>query len=122
MNRVRPNTNQRQTVRQRAQGRCEYCLSPQKFSNAPFAVEHINPVVQGGRTVLENLAYACLGCNGHKADKVNALDPETGAVTPLFHPRRQRWSAHFAWADSYTLVVGNPLWPRHGGRSLPESS
>lgn len=106
MNRIRPTAQQRQSVSTRARGRCEYCLAPQDFSNAPFAIEHIQPVAQGGRTVLENLAYACLGCNGHKADKVTGLDPQTGATVPLFHPRQQRWEEHFAWADSYSLVVG----------------
>jgi hypothetical protein len=33
-------------------------------------------------------------------------DPATGRVAPLFHPRRQRWSDHFAWNEDATLIVG----------------
>ena len=43
----------------RADGRCEYCLAPQKYSNAPLAVEHIYPIAHGGLTVMGNLAFAC---------------------------------------------------------------
>jgi hypothetical protein len=45
----------------------------------------------------DNLALACPGCNLRKTDRVDATDPETGRFEPLFHPRREDWSAHFAW-------------------------
>jgi hypothetical protein len=35
-----------------------------------------------------------------------AVDPETGAVQPLFNPRTQVWSEHFAWSTDATLVIG----------------
>jgi hypothetical protein len=35
---------------------------------------------------------------------MEAPDPSTGLQVPLFHPRTDRWAAHFAWsADGYTL-------------------
>ena len=97
---------QRQIIQERARGRWEYCQSPVGFSTAPFTVEHIHPKSLGGPTTLENLAFACAGCNGHKATKTRALDPETGAAVPLFHPRRQRWENHFKWSEDATLVIG----------------
>ena len=107
MSRTRPTSRQRQNVIARAGGRCEYCLAPQKYSNAPLAVEHIYPVARGGLTVMGNLAFACGGCNGHKADKIEARDPQTGETAPLFHPRRQKWRAHFAWDSAdQTQVIG----------------
>ena len=27
-------------------------------------------------------------------------------IVPLFHPRRQRWSDHFAWNEDSTLIIG----------------
>jgi hypothetical protein len=53
------------------------------------------PQCKGGRTELGNLALACPGCNLHKAGKIRALDPVTGAYVQLFHPILQRWPEHF---------------------------
>lgn len=62
-------------VAQRANFVCEYCKSQEDFSADPFSVEHIKPVVLGGKTIAENLAYSCQGCNSHKAIKIEAVDP-----------------------------------------------
>ncbi len=42
----------------------------------------------------------------HKYAKTEAPDPVTGKSVPLFHPRRQQWTNHFAWSKDYTLVIG----------------
>lgn len=55
---------------------------------------------------MDNLALSCLGCNSHKYTKTHAHDPETGRRVPLFHPRRQKWSRHFAWSDDFTHIIG----------------
>lgn len=104
--RKRISANLRRFVRERAIGCCEYCLSQDNFTTEPFVVEHIQPLAAGGKTVLDNLAYACSGCNGGKAAKTAAIDPETEAVVPLFHPRQQQWYAHFQWSSSKTVIVG----------------
>lgn len=96
----------RRFVRERAAGYCEYCLSQDNFTTEPFVVEHIQPLAAGGKTVLDNLAYACSGCNGSKAAKTSAIDPQTEEVVPLFHPRQQRWHEHFQWNSSKTEIVG----------------
>jgi hypothetical protein len=96
----------RAIVRERAGQRCEYCQSQERFSTSPFVVEHIFPRASGGATLLENLAYACAGCNGHKATKTTASDPLSGERVALFHPRRQQWSVHFRWDASVTMVEG----------------
>ncbi len=93
-------------VAERARGICEYCRSPKGYSVSPFSVEHIHPRAKGGHHGFENLAFACLGCNGHKHAKTEASDPATGKSTPLFHPRRQKWKNHFAWSKDYTMVIG----------------
>lgn len=45
------------------------------------------------RTV--NLCLACSSCNLHKSPNIAGVDPETGKVLPLFHPRQHWWSDHF---------------------------
>jgi hypothetical protein len=96
----------RRQVRARAKGLCEYCRCPADFTNAAFHCEHIRPRESGGKTVLDNLAWACPWCNAHKYTKTRARDPQTGRVVPLFNPRRQRWPHHFEWSKDFRLVVG----------------
>jgi hypothetical protein len=97
---------QREEVPRRARGCCEYCLSQEPYSPDPFSVEHIIPLAKGGTHDLDNLAWSCQGCNSRKYASTEALDPVTGQTVPLYHPRRDRWSAHFAWNEDDTLVIG----------------
>lgn len=96
----------KQTVEERADGRCEYCLSLRKYSPQPFVIEHISPRSKGGTDDLENLALSCGGCNGHKYQKTEAPDPITSVLTPLFHPRKDSWSTHFEWDVDYLQIIG----------------
>jgi hypothetical protein len=90
----------REAVRRRAGGRCEYCHLPQAaVSFASFHVEHIVARQHGGSDDPSNLAMACDRCNLFKGPNLTGIDPETGAVTALFHPRRDDWNDHFRWAD-----------------------
>ena len=57
----------------------------------------------GGQTVIENLALSCLECNRYKGSDLSGIDPETGLLAPLFHPRRQVWEEHFL-ADGPLLL------------------
>jgi hypothetical protein len=86
-------------VRQRAADRCEYCRMHQSLQGASFHLEHVVPRIRGGTSELENLAWACPGCNLHKADRVEAIDPETSVAVLLFNPRSQPWTVHFRWND-----------------------
>ena len=91
-------------VRERAQHRCEYCKVPAYISAFTFPIDHIIAQQHGGPTTFENLALTCPHDNFHKGPNIAGLDPETGRLTRLFNPRRQRWSAHFAWDGP--LLVG----------------
>jgi hypothetical protein len=97
---------QRRLVVDRSKGCCEYCYSQVNFATQSFSVEHILPRHKGGKNSLENLAWACQGCNGHKHVKVQGTDPITTQVVPLFHPRQQLWQDHFTWNADYTMVIG----------------
>jgi hypothetical protein len=60
-------------------------------------VDHIIAQQHGGTTTIENLAWSCLHCNKHKGPNIAGIDPASGQLSPLFHPRKQRWERHFAW-------------------------
>lgn len=86
----------RMLVEDRAGRRCEYCSTPQ--NSEPFfryQVDHCISRQHGGGDDLANLALACPHCNFHKGPNIAGLDPATGALTPLFHPRELVWSEHF---------------------------
>ncbi len=85
----------RNLVRVRANERCEYCLIPDQFTLAPHWIDHSVAEKHGGQTEEGNLALCCALCNQHKGSDLASIDPETGQITPLFHPRRDSWSAHF---------------------------
>jgi HNH endonuclease len=94
-------------VAERARHLCEYCRMPEAFSLMPrHSVDHITPVCEGGKTALSNLALACQGCNGAKTSKQTGVNPRTSGPVRLFHPRRDRWSDHFAWSEDYLRIVG----------------
>lgn len=96
----------RRIVAERAVWCCEYCKSQEQFSPQPFTVDHFVPKSKGGSDDLENLALACQGCNGSKLDKTEALDPVTKTGVPLFNPRMQIWTEHFAWDETFTQILG----------------
>jgi 5-methylcytosine-specific restriction endonuclease McrA len=86
----------REFVRSRAGGRCEY-FRRQEHSDLRHHIEHIIARQHGGCDDAENLALACHRCNLHKGTNLTGLDPQTGELTPLFHPRRDQWQDHFAF-------------------------
>jgi hypothetical protein len=92
-----------QQVRERAGNVCEYCHMPQAFYQTVFQIEHIIAKQHSGRTVLGNLALACLRCNGHKGPNIAGLDPVTKKLTGLFNPRRHKWERHFRWEGAYLV-------------------
>lgn len=94
-------------VRSRANRRYEYCLMHQALQGASFHIEHIVPVCVGGKSELGNLALACPGCNLHKADRIEALDEETGIMTPLFNPRTDRWEEHFRFDQHFVAGLSS---------------
>lgn len=102
----------RQFVESRARQRCEYCRMHQSLQGASFHVEHIVPLSLGGTDDVDNLAWACPGCNLKKSNRVTTVDPATDMEVRLFHPRRDRWEEHLTW-QGYLLVGLTPM-----GRAL----
>ena len=90
----------RQQVEERAEGRCEYCRLPETHAYFRHEIDHIYAEKHGGLTLEENLCLACVDCNRHKGSDLCSLDPDTGTIMPLFHPRRDQWRDHFRLVDS----------------------
>jgi hypothetical protein len=90
-------------VWQRAQGCCEYCRLPQEYDDRPFEIDHIISRKHKGPTVAHNLALSCFRCNSFKGSDISSIDEVTRKLTPLFNPRRLKWSRHFRWEGPYLM-------------------
>lgn len=93
----RISTEVRREVRDRAGGKCEYCHKPEGFSLYSHHVDHIIAPMHGGTNEMLNLAWACFQCNVAKGSNIASYDDLTLLLTPLFHPRKESWTDHFAW-------------------------
>lgn len=85
---------------------CAYCQTQQTNSGYPMVVDHIYPQSKGGTTTFANLCFSCHRCNEFKGATIQLSDPITDQLTPLFHPRQQVWSDHFAWSATGTHIIG----------------
>ncbi|MDQ2746196.1 MAG: HNH endonuclease [Acidobacteriota bacterium] len=102
----RPTAAQREEVFKRAQGVCEYCRSQENYSISMFEVEHILPISKKGETILENLAFACSGCNKYKSDRISSFDAPSQAEIEFYNPRKDDWHEHFIWNTGSTEIIG----------------
>ncbi len=94
----------RELVRLRAAGLCEYCRISERLTLAEREIDHVIAVKHGGQTVKENLALCRSLCNRYKGSDIASIDPETGELTSLFHPRGDRWEDHYQVRDG--VIVG----------------
>jgi hypothetical protein len=95
-------------VRARAGGRCESCRLPQASYPLAFQVDHIIARQHGGATRPSDLALSCPRCNRNEGPNLAGLDGPSRQLTPLYHPRRDRWADHFRWRGP-RLVGGTPV-------------
>jgi hypothetical protein len=96
----------RERIAAQAGHRCGYCRTSVFLVGTTFEIDHIVPESLGGKTEEENLWLACPACNGHKSNRIAAVDPATGEIVRLFDPRHQIWSEHFAWSASGDEIIG----------------
>lgn len=106
----------RNTVRERAKGRCEYCRFPDYAVGLPFHVEHIVATIHRSDDSSNNLAWACPRCNLRKGTNLTTIDPQSDAPVALFHPRTMQWDEHFEIRDG--VIVGNTACGRGTARLL----
>jgi hypothetical protein len=93
----------RSLVANRAAFRCEYCLLHEEDSYLGFEIDHIISKKHGGLNLESNLAYSCLNCNRNKGSDIASLTIQTQKLTPLFNPRKEKWSEHFYLQNGYIL-------------------
>jgi hypothetical protein len=84
--------------------RCAYCQTSEALMPVTFEFEHITPLSEGGKTVFENLCWACPTCNRSKASRQTGIDALTGELVKLFHPQRDNWTDHFKWSETGTAI------------------
>ena len=84
----------RQTIADRANLLCEYCLIAEADTFYSCEVDHIISLKHGGSSEVENLAYACALCNRAKGSDVGSISA-SGQLTRFFNPRSDRWAEHF---------------------------
>lgn len=87
----------RNLVRRRANECCEYCRLRQQDSELTHHIEHVVAKQHGGTDDPNNLALSCHRCNLHKGPNLTGIDPQTGQLAPLFHPRLDQWTEHFVF-------------------------
>lgn len=94
----------RRWVREQSNGRCEYCRMSEAWE--PYFIYHAEHIIakqHGGPDDRENLAFACNHCNLLKGPNLASIDPDTGLLTTLFHPRKQAWADHFRHEGGHVL-------------------
>lgn len=91
----------------RAEGHCEYCRLP-TLEWLRFQFDHIIAEKHHGPTEQDNLGLSCFHCNSFKGPNISGVDPLTGKITRLFHPRRDAWNKHFEW-NGVLLVGRSPI-------------
>ena len=91
----------RRLVFDRARGYCEYCRIHADEVLLPHEVDHIVAEQHGGKNTEENLCLSCFQCNRLKGPNLAGIDPVTGAVEVLFHPRLDDWDLHFSFGGTY---------------------
>ena len=70
-----------------------------------YHVEHIRALQHGGTDDESNLALACHHCNLIKGPNLASIDPDSGLLSPLFHPRMQTWKDHFKYEEGRILGI-----------------
>ena len=95
----------RDFVWERAPNQCEYChLAVTSANRRSFHIEHIRARKHHGSDHPSNLALACVHCNLHKGPNLTGVDPATGNIALLFHPRTDSWSDHFSMTQG--VIIG----------------
>lgn len=96
---IRISEKLRQQIAENANFKCEYCLTPEFFLATTFHIDHIRSMKHGGKTLLQNLAYACPHCNQNKGSDIASYTDEDELVR-LFNPRKDVWDEYFEVIES----------------------
>lgn len=75
----------RANLYERDEYRCQYCYK--RFPERELTLDHVLPVVRGGKKTWENIVSACIRCNQKKGDRT----PEEAGLKMLRRPQMPRW-------------------------------
>lgn len=75
----------RANILQRDQHTCQYCNRP--FNRMQLTLDHVTPIVQGGRKSWENIVTACKPCNQKKGGRT----PVQAGMQLVRKPRQPAW-------------------------------
>ncbi len=95
----------RRLVRDRAHFACEFCTVAETDTGGELTLDHFHPKAKGGTDEPENLLYACMRCNLHKAD----YWPIHSDDLPLWNPRQEPMAAHLLILTDGTLYPTTPV-------------
>ena len=99
----------KELVINRANSRCEYCRISAIHSYFPFHIEHIISIKHGGKTLSENLAYACPICNLYKGTDIATILEGHEVPIRFFNPRTDNWHEHFEINATGFLSYKTPI-------------
>lgn len=83
----------------RDQNSCQYC--GKKFNKSHLTLDHVIPIVQGGKKCWENIVTACKPCNQRKGGRT----PSQASMQLIKKPKRP------TWLPNATLSLGATVTP-----------
>jgi 5-methylcytosine-specific restriction endonuclease McrA len=94
----------RKAAASRANFCCEYCRIPNIDSYYGFQVDHIVSRKHGGKTTINNLAYACPDYNRYKGTDLGTFLENPLILVRFFNPRLDNWNEHFDTNNSGLII------------------
>lgn len=70
--------------------RCQYC--GHKFAKTNLTLDHVVPIVQGGKKAWENIVSACKPCNQRKGGRT----PQQAGMQLIKRPQQPNWLPSFS--------------------------
>lgn len=92
----------RANVYARDDHRCQYCCL--RFPEGELTLDHVIPVVRGGRKTWDNIVTACIRCNQRKGDRT----PEEMGLRLLRRPTMPNWLPGLV--GNIRTASAPPLW------------
>ena len=83
---------------------CEFCHIPEGI--LPLHVLNLPRQKKDTPNALQNYCVICEHCYKAKGNRVEGVDPRSGKIIPLFHPRKDIWKQHFSWEIDHITIKG----------------